>query len=127
MSAQEPNSAAGVAGERLDAESIEITAKAAQRVKDLLSREGREGEGLRVWVRCGCCSGLSYALDLAPRTSAGDLVLAWLGVAGFGARAAVSYLTGTDMCCAEGRHNAGFRFSTTRATRTCGGGESFSV
>ncbi len=106
---------------------IGLTPKAVEMLKAMLAREGHTGHGLRVTVRDGGCSGLSYAMDLAPQPAAGDVVIeqdgAWVAVD----PAALVQLRGTTSDYVTGLHHAGFRFSNPQATRTCGCGESFSV
>jgi iron-sulfur cluster assembly protein len=106
---------------------VQITERAAEMVKELLGREGRAGDGLRVWVDTGGCSGMSYQLDFAAVPQDGDLTLEQRGVRLFVDQAAVSYLQGTTIDYVSGLHRAGFRFVNPQASRTCGCGESFSV
>jgi iron-sulfur cluster assembly protein len=106
---------------------IVLTARAVEMLKEILTREGRAGQGLRVTVRDGGCSGLSYGVDLAPAPAEDDVVVrqggTWVAIDA----AALPHLRGTTIDYVTGLHHAGFRFSNPRATRTCGCGESFSV
>jgi iron-sulfur cluster assembly accessory protein len=106
---------------------VVLTSRAVEMLKEILAREGRAGQGLRVTVRDGGCSGLSYGVDFALAPAEGDVVVrqdgAWVAIDA----AALAHLHGTTIDYVTGLHHAGFRFSNPRATRTCGCGESFSV
>ena len=104
-----------------------LTAKAIEMVKEIVARDGLEGQALRVSVNDGGCSGMSYALDFAQASRDGDLTLEQEGVTLFVASDALTYLEGTTIDYVTGLHRAGFRFMNPQANRTCGCGESFSV
>lgn len=111
-----------------DAPTVVLTASAAARVRYLLERERRPASaGLRISVRDGGCSGLSYALALADAPEEGDLVTSQGGVRVFVDRASERYLGGLRLDFADGLHGAGFRFENPNAERTCGCGSSFAV
>jgi len=122
MSTQEPGHATNVRSG-----PVVLTPKAAQMVRELLIQQGRQGQGIRVSVRDGGCSGHSYVMDFAPGPADGDLVVEQDGATLYVEGAAVRYLEGTTIDYVSGLHNAGFRFVNPQATRTCGCGESFSV
>ena len=106
---------------------ILLTARAVERLKELLVHEGRAGHGLRVTLRDGGCSGLTYEVELTPNPGDGDLVIERDGVWVAVEQTAVERLRGSTVDYVTGLHHAGFRFANPRATRTCGCGESFSV
>lgn len=106
---------------------VTLTAKATERVRELLADNRRVGHGIRVSIRDGGCSGFSYVMDLASAPSAGDVVVEHGGATLFVDQAAIPYLKGTTIDYVTGLHHAGFRFLNPQATRTCGCGESFTV
>jgi iron-sulfur cluster assembly protein len=106
---------------------VTLTPKAVEMVKEIVAREGRDGQALRVSVSGGGCSGLSYALDFVATPCEGDLRVEQQGVTVFVASDALAYLVGTTIDYVAGLHRAGFRFTNPQANRTCGCGESFSV
>ena len=52
-----------VRGGKLMAMGVSVTERAAARIKELIAAENREGQGLRVKVVGGGCSGLQYKVD----------------------------------------------------------------
>jgi iron-sulfur cluster assembly accessory protein len=106
---------------------VTLTEKAIEMVKEIVARDGLNGQALRVSVNDGGCSGMSYALDFSPAPQDGDLTLEQEGVTVYVASDALAYLEGTTIDYVTGLHRAGFRFVNPQANRTCGCGESFSV
>ncbi len=107
---------------------VAVSPGAAARVRFLLEREHRPaGAGLRISVRDGGCSGLSYVLALADGPEEGDLVTLQEGVRVFVDRSSERYLRGLRLDFADGLHGAGFRFENPNAERTCGCGSSFAI
>lgn len=106
---------------------VTLTPRAVEMVKEIMARDGLEGQALRVSVNDGGCSGMSYALDFVPTPLDGDVTLEQDGVTVFVAAQALAYLDGTTIDYVTGLHRAGFRFVNPQASRTCGCGESFNV
>jgi iron-sulfur cluster assembly accessory protein len=127
MSADQREGLDGQAVEAGASDSVTLTARAVEMVKEMLERQGRQGQGIRVSVRDGGCSGHSYVMDFAPGPADGDLVIERDGAVLYVDAGALPYLDGTTIDYVAGLHNAGFRFVNPRASRTCGCGESFSV
>jgi iron-sulfur cluster assembly accessory protein len=106
---------------------VTLTPKAVEMINEIVMREGRVGQALRVSVNGGGCSGLSYALDFVSTPHEGDVTVEQQGVTLFVAGDALAVLEGTTIDYVTGLHRAGFRFMNPQANRTCGCGESFSV
>ena len=109
-------------------EEIIITTKAAQQVHRLRAENNLpESYGLRVGVKGGGCSGLSYVLgfDAEPREE--DKILNSEGVRIFIDPKSLSYLSGTELDYQDGLNGKGFVFTNPQATKTCGCGNSFGV
>ena len=60
---------------RLSSLDLKLTESAIEQVKRLLARDDRIGQGLRVGVTDGGCSGHSYKLDFDKAPKTGDTVL----------------------------------------------------
>ena len=105
---------------------IELTEKAIEAVKTAIKEEGQPGEGLRVSVVGGGCSGYQYNLDFEKESRMGDLVLDFGGVQIFIDPISAGYLKGTVIDYASGLQGTGFKFNNPNAKRTCGCGSSFS-
>jgi|SRR5258706_9864188 iron-sulfur cluster assembly protein/iron-sulfur cluster insertion protein len=103
-----------------------LTDAAADKVKSLIEVEGNPELVLRVAVRPGGCSGLSYEMffdtDIAPddvRTERG-------GVTVVIDPASAQHLGGAALDFKDGLQGAGFSIENPNATRSCGCGQSFS-
>ena len=82
---------------------------------------------LRVSVKGGGCSGLSYNLDFDDELKQGDQVFENEGVKVICDLKSFLYLAGTQLDFSDGLNGKGFIFVNPNASRTCGCGESFAV
>ena len=110
-----------------EALSLTLTENAIQQVKTLLARNNREGQGLRVSVTDGGCSGFSYKLDFAKEEQPGDLVLELDHLKVYVEAKSVPQLKGTTIDYVTSLYGGGFKFSNPNASGTCGCGTSFSA
>ena len=106
---------------------LKLTDSAVHQVKHLLSRDHREGYGLRVSITDGGCSGFSYKLDFEKEKKSNDIVLRFDDLNVFVDPQSVSHLKGTIIDFTSGLYGGGFKFSNPNATGTCGCGTSFSA
>jgi iron-sulfur cluster assembly accessory protein len=106
---------------------LSLTDSAIAQVKKLLARDRRDGNGLRVGVSDGGCSGFSYKLDFDNQTKPDDVVLELDGVRVYVDGGSAPYLSGTVIDFVTGLHCGGFKFTNPNATATCGCGTSFSA
>ena len=104
-----------------------LTTTAIEQVKRLLARDNRQGQGLRIAVTDGGCSGHSYKLDFDKEQKPGDTVLEWSGVKVYVDHASAPFLQGMVIDFESGLYGGGFKFSNPNATATCGCGTSFSA
>ncbi len=104
---------------------IMVTEAAVKAALNAIKEEGEEGDGLRVSVMGGGCSGLSYNLDFDQEERMGDLVLEFSGLKVYLDAASLSHLKGTTIDYVTGLNGAGFKFHNPNAVRTCGCGNSF--
>lgn len=107
---------------------ITVTPKAVAEVKKIMQQE-RPGEssGLRVGVKGGGCSGLSYVLNFEKEPRPDDNVFELHGIKIFLDPKSALYLKGTELDFSDGLNGAGFSFRNPNAQRTCGCGSSFSA
>lgn len=106
---------------------ITLTPSAVEEVRRMLSREQKgEGVGLRLFVKGGGCSGLSYGLNF-DQEKKGDNRFDFEGVSVFVDPKSYLYLEGTSLDYADSLQDKGFKFINPKASKTCGCGESFSV
>lgn len=107
---------------------ITLTPKAVAEVRKLMKEENPNEElGLRVGVKGGGCSGLSYYLNFEKAPREGDKVLEVDGVKVFLDPKSALYLNGTELHFSDGLNGKGFEFVNPNAQRTCGCGSSFAV
>ncbi len=82
---------------------------------------------IRVGVKGGGCSGLSYVMDFDTELKDDDKVFEDKGVKIVVDKKSFLYLVGTELDFAGGLNGKGFSFINPNASRTCGCGESFSI
>ena len=112
---------------QLDVE-IKITEKAAKEVKKIMAENKvPENYGLRVGVKGGGCSGLTYSLGFDAGSKEGDTTIESNGIKLFIDGKSLFYLSGTLLDFTDGLNGKGFVFNNPNATKTCGCGESFGV
>lgn len=105
---------------------IHLTPSAVEAVKNAIKQEGEAGDGLRVSVVGGGCSGYQYNLDFEKEPRDDDTVLEFDGVKIFVDSISAGYLMGTVIDFVSGLQGTGFKFNNPKAKRTCGCGSSFS-
>lgn len=107
---------------------IDITEKAIQQVKKIKEENNIPDEyGLRVGVKGGGCSGLTYQLGFDAESKGTDTVIEKDGLKLFVDGKSLFYLAGTILDFSDGLNGKGFVFNNPNATKTCGCGESFGV
>ncbi len=85
-----------------------------------------EEQGLRIGVKGGGCSGMSYLLAFDNKED-DDSVYLTEGIKVLIKKAHLMYLVGMQVDWEDGLNNKGFTFSNPNAASTCGCGESFST
>lgn len=105
-----------------------LTTKAKLQLDKLMVEENcTENHFLRVSVKGGGCSGLTYDLDFDDTIVEFDDVSEDQGLKLVIDRRSLLYLLGTELDFTEGLNGKGFIFINPNASRTCGCGESFGV
>lgn len=106
--------------------SIDVTPKAAAKIRESFEKQGVKG-GLRLGVLGGGCSGLSYQFKFEPRPRGADHVFEFDGVQVFVDPKSMVYLDGMTLDYKESLMQSGFAFDNPHATKSCGCGTSFSA
>lgn len=109
---------------------ITVTEKALNHIISLMMEQGitPDTHNLRVGVKGGGCSGLSYTMDFDNIIESTDeMITADGGLKIVVDRKSILYLFGTELEYSDGLNGKGFQFVNPNASRTCGCGESFSL
>jgi iron-sulfur cluster assembly protein len=106
---------------------ITISDNAAKRIEHLLAQRGKTSLGIRVGVKAGGCSGLSYVIEYADEKKAFEEEINAKGVNVFIDPKAIMYVLGSEMDYVEDKFKSGFTFKNPNEKGRCGCGESFRV
>jgi iron-sulfur cluster assembly protein len=111
------------------AQGVHVTPNAVKRIRVILAKEGISPEegGLRLGVKGGGCSGLSYAIAFDSHPRERDRIFTFDGVRVFIDPKSFVYLNGMTLDYEETLMRQGFNFINPNSTRSCGCGTSFSV
>src|SRR4029077_7316528 len=103
-----------------------LTDAASDKVKSLIAAEGKPDLVLRVAVRPGGCSGLSYEMFFDTDVADDDVKSEQGGVTVVIDPASAPHLGGASLDFKDGLQGAGFSINNPNAQRSCGCGQSFS-
>jgi len=108
---------------------IKVSEQAKKKVTNLMEEEGfsPSDDFVRVGVKSGGCSGLSYDLKFDSKALDEDKVFEDNGVRIVVDKKSFLYLVGTTLEYSGGLNGSGFVFNNPNASRTCGCGESFAL
>ncbi|WP_242117341.1 HesB/IscA family protein [Aestuariivivens sediminicola] len=108
---------------------IKVSEAAKKKVIELMAEDGYNPskDFIRVGVKSGGCSGLSYDLKFDTEQHDEDKLFEDNGVKIIVDKKSFLYLIGTTLEYSGGLNGAGFVFNNPNANRTCGCGESFSL
>ena len=106
---------------------VSFTESASKEIKRLLASESIPADhALRVGVKGGGCSGMTYVLGF-DKKEAGDVEYDINGVHVFMNKSHELYLFGMQVDFQQGLNARGFIFENPNAKKTCGCGTSFSA
>ena len=108
---------------------IKVSDTAKTQIAQLMSADGFDAinDFVRVGVKSGGCSGLSYELKFDKNIGETDKVFVDNDVKIAVEKKSFLYLAGTVLEFSGGLNGKGFVFNNPNASRTCGCGESFSL
>jgi iron-sulfur cluster assembly protein len=106
---------------------VTVSETAAVKLNSLIEESGFATPYVRVAVKGGGCSGLSYDLSFDNAQDPADTLAEDKGVKILIDRKSLLYLIGTELQFSDGLNGKGFQFVNPNASRTCGCGESFSI
>lgn len=108
---------------------IKVSENAVKKARALMEEEGKSPTEafIRVGVKGGGCSGLSYDLSFDTEMKEDDKEFEDNGMKIVVDKKSFLYLIGTELDYSGGLNGKGFVFNNPNANRTCGCGESFAV
>ena len=108
---------------------IKVSEEAKQKISNLMAEEGYNVDNhfVRVGVKSGGCSGLSYELNFDQIQKDDDKIFEDNNVKIAINKSSFLYLVGTTLEYSGGLNGKGFVFNNPNAQRACGCGESFSL
>ncbi|AEW87405.1 iron-sulfur cluster assembly accessory protein [Flavobacterium columnare NBRC 100251 = ATCC 23463] len=108
---------------------IKVSESASKKIMDMMKEDGFDAskDFVRVGVKSGGCSGLSYELKFDKETTENDKIFEDNNVKIAVEKKSYLYLIGTVLEYSGGLNGKGFVFNNPNAQRTCGCGESFSL
>lgn len=106
---------------------IRLTKKAVEMAKKSIERRGVPTEGLRLGVKGGGCSGVSYAIEFADKIRGRDHVFEFQGLKIVIDPKSLIYLRGSVLDYEVKLMQHGFKFRNPNEKAGCGCGESFTV
>jgi iron-sulfur cluster assembly protein len=106
---------------------VNITPKAVEKVREILTAQEPQPAGLRIAVVGGGCSGFSYSMAFENAPNLMDKTYQYDGLKVFVDQASMLYLEGAEVDYVETLEGSGFKFSNPNVKSTCGCGSSFSA
>ena len=106
---------------------ITLSDNAANRIKEIMSKDKNKSLGVRVGVKSGGCAGMSYDMEYVKKINPNDEIIEDKGVKVFVDSSALMYLLGTEMDYKKDKFSSSFVFKNPNETERCGCGESFKI
>ncbi|MBL3700250.1 HesB/IscA family protein [Leucobacter luti] len=108
------------------AHGVALSTAAQEKVRSLLSQEGRDDLRLRIAVQPGGCSGLIYQLFFDERELDNDAIVDFTGVQVVVDQMSIPYLNGATIDFEDTIQKQGFTIDNPNAQGSCACGDSFS-
>ena len=107
---------------------ITVSSKAIKEIRKIMEENNFTPDvGLRIGVKGGGCSGLTYSMGFDPESREGDTIIEQDDIKLYVDGKSLFYLMGTELDFSDGLNGKGFVFNNPNAIKTCGCGESFGV
>lgn len=106
---------------------ITVTESACKAFLDNLKSDNSESKYIRVAVKGGGCSGLTYTLDVSDRVEDDDYTWEASSVKFVLDEMSKPYLEGMTIDFNSGLIDSGFRFLNPKASKSCGCNKSFMI
>jgi iron-sulfur cluster assembly protein len=106
---------------------ISMTDAAADRVREIMAKDGEGLIGLRVGIKKGGCAGMEYTFEAAREVKPGDELVEDKGAKVVVDGKAVLFLIGTELDFKTDKLSSTFVFNNPNQTSACGCGESVAI
>ena len=103
---------------------VNLTERAAKKVKSIIEKENKPDYGLRVGIVSGGCSGYMYDIGLEKSAKEDDAVIEDKGVKVFMNSESIAFMKGSTIDYVETLQNSGFKISNPNVKTSCGCGHS---
>ena len=104
---------------------VSLTAKASDKLKEIITKQGRDDLALRVYVTPGGCSGFSYGMTFAEGREEDDTLIEQDGVRIVVDPMSAMYIKGSEIDFVDALMGGGFALRNPNAVSSCGCGQSF--
>lgn len=104
---------------------VDITEAAAFQIKDMMKQHEEENAFLRVSIKGGGCSGLSYGMGLDHEAGDDDILFEKNGIQVLVDKESIPILRGTTIDFKQSMMGGGFTIENPNAIASCGCGSSF--
>lgn len=101
---------------------VKISDTAAEKAKEILKAEGKEGWGLRVFIHGSGCCGPSYGMDIDENAGEGDQTVEKNGLKVFVDKEAYESLSGKEIDYVANAQGEGFVINGGESAPSCGSG-----
>jgi iron-sulfur cluster assembly protein len=106
---------------------VEVTPQARDQVLKIMSRQGKDGTALRLFVQGGGCSGLTYGMTFDKAESGDEVAYRDNDLTVVVDRSSAPLLEGIKVDFLMGLEASGFKIYNPNAKATCSCGKSFSA
>jgi iron-sulfur cluster assembly protein len=106
---------------------VEVTAPAQEQVLKIMARDPKPDAALRLYVKGGGCSGLTYGMEVDKEESGDEVAFQSDGLKVVVDRASAPLLEGVKVDFLMGLEASGFKIYNPNAKATCSCGKSFSA
>ena len=113
--------------ESFNPSSINLSARAVRKVRELVAEEENDNLKLRVYITGGGCSGFQYGFTFEDEAAEDDAAIEQDGVTVLVDPMSYQYLVGAEVDYTEGLEGSRFVINNPNASTTCGCGASFSI
>src|SRR3989442_2685160 len=104
---------------------VSMTSRATDKLKEVITKQGRDDLALRVYVTPGGCSGFSYGMTFAEGREEDDTLIEQDGVRIVVDPMSAMYIKGSEIDFVDALMSGGFALRNPNAVSSCGCGQSF--